>query len=133
MSSEGKKSPPTCLCATQLPQYTQKVLKATTHIPLGYVASYGGIAKAVGGGARAVGNVMASNSFVPLIPCHRVVKSDLSLGGYGGGLKVKVELLRLEMQGFSEPKMVSVDGGALRVWPVEQVLNRLPLLMHKYY
>ncbi len=73
-------------------------------IPLGYVTSYGAIAKAVGGSPRAVGNVMASNPFAPIVPCHRVVKSDLTLGGYGGGLKVKVELLSREKRGFSSLK-----------------------------
>ncbi len=70
-------SPP--LAYAHLPAYTQKVLKATMQIPLGYVTSYGEIAKAVGGSPRAVGNVMATNPFAPIVPCHRVVKSDLTL------------------------------------------------------
>jgi O-6-methylguanine DNA methyltransferase len=123
---EGKQTSPSLpFCFSHLPQYTQKVLKATQQIPLGYVASYGGLAKAIGGGARAVGNVMAANPFAPLVPCHRVVKSDLSLGGYSGGLKVKIELLQREKQGFSEPKTVSVDDCSLLVYPVEKVLHGL--------
>jgi O-6-methylguanine DNA methyltransferase len=113
------------LAYASLPAYTQKVLKATLQIPLGYVASYGAIAKAVGGSPRAVGNVMASNPFAPLVPCHRVVKSDLSLGGYGGGLKVKVELLSREKRGFSTSKQVHVVGGTLMVFPIEYVLSNL--------
>lgn len=108
-----------------LPVYTQKVLKATVQIPLGYVASYGSIAKAVGGGPRAVGNVMASNPFAPIVPCHRVVKSDFTLGGYGGGLKVKLELLSKEKRGFSEPKEIDVNGQLLQVFPVEYSLRNL--------
>jgi O-6-methylguanine DNA methyltransferase len=108
-----------------LSDYTQKVLKATLRIPLGYVASYGTIADAVGGSPRAVGNVMASNPFAPIVPCHRVVKSDFSLGGYGGGLKVKVELLGRESRGFSTSKQVQVGGGTLTVFPVENVLRNL--------
>ncbi|MGA2680479.1 MAG: MGMT family protein [Candidatus Bathyarchaeia archaeon] len=108
-----------------LPDYTQKVLKATLQIPLGYVASYGAISDAVGGSPRAVGNVMASNPFAPIVPCHRVVKSDFSLGGYGGGLKVKVELLGRESRGFSTSKQVQVGGGTLTVFPVENVLRNL--------
>ena len=95
---------------TRLPAYTQKVLKATAQIPLGYVTSYGSIAKAVGGGPRAVGNVMASNPFAPIVPCHRVVKSDFTMGGYGGGLKVKFELLGREKRGFSSSKEIEVNG-----------------------
>jgi methylated-DNA-[protein]-cysteine S-methyltransferase len=113
------------LAASDLPDYTQKVLKATASIPAGYVTSYGAIAKAVGGGARAVGNVMASNPFPPIVPCHRVVKSDLGLGGYGaGGLRVKLEFLMREQRGFSEPREIDVGGGCLRVFPVEYVLRK---------
>jgi len=112
------------LASEDLPVYTQKVLKATLAIPVGYVTSYGAIAAAVGGGARAVGNAMACNLFPPIVPCHRVVKSDLSLGGYGGGLGVKLEFLLREKRGFTEPKDVSVDGVFLRVFPVEDVLRK---------
>jgi methylated-DNA-[protein]-cysteine S-methyltransferase len=113
------------LALTRLPVYTQKVLKATAEIPLGYVASYGSVAKAVGGGPRAVGNIMAANPFAPIVPCHRVVKSDFTLGGYGGGLKVKLELLRREKRGFSTLKEIEANGGRLQVFPVEYVLRNL--------
>ncbi|MCL5876935.1 MAG: methylated-DNA--[protein]-cysteine S-methyltransferase [Candidatus Bathyarchaeota archaeon] len=114
------------LATKHLPPYTQKVLKATQAIPVGYVTSYGAIAKAVGGGARAVGNAMACNRFAPIVPCHRVVKGDLGLGGYGaGGLKVKVEFLRREKRGYTESKFVEVCGGRLHIIPVEHVLAKL--------
>ena len=117
-----------CLSTKKLPAYTQKVLKATLAIPVGYVTSYGAIAKAVGGGARAVGNAMACNLFPPIVPCHRVVKSDLSLGGYGtGGLKVKLEFLNREKRGFTEPKAIEFNGGCLTVFPVECVLEKFAL------
>ena len=111
-----------------LPTYTQKVLKATMQIPIGYVSSYGSIAKAVGGGARAVGNIMASNPFAPIVPCHRVVKSDFTLGGYGGGLKTKIELLNREKKGFSDSMQVHVKDGFLTVFPTEYVLRNLDFL-----
>jgi O-6-methylguanine DNA methyltransferase len=112
------------LATEDLPVYTQKVLKATLVIPIGYVTSYGAIAAAVGGGARAVGNAMACNLFPPIVPCHRVVKTDLSLGGYGGGLRVKLAFLRREKRGFTEPKDVSINGASLRVFPVECILRK---------
>jgi O-6-methylguanine DNA methyltransferase len=116
------------LSTTKLTTYTKKVLKATLAIPIGYVTSYGAIAKAVGGGARAVGNAMACNIFPPIVPCHRVVKSDLSLGGYGaGGMKVKLDFLAREKRGFCEPKEIDVDGGCLKVFPVEYVLEKFAL------
>ena len=48
------------------------------------------------GAARAVGTAMAANRFAPVIPCHRVVGSDGSLRGYGGGLEMKRSLLAVE-------------------------------------
>lgn len=113
---------------TRLQTYTQKVLKTTEQIPLGYVTSYGSIAKAVGGGPRAVGNVMASNPFAPIVPCHRVVKSDFTLGGYGMGLKAKVEILGREKRSFSSPKEIEVNGRHLEVFPVEYVLRQFSQL-----
>ncbi|MCW3982419.1 MAG: MGMT family protein [Candidatus Bathyarchaeota archaeon] len=113
------------LATKHLPSYTQKVLKATQAIPVGYVTTYGEIAKAVGGGARAVGNAMACNRFAPIVPCHRVVKSDFGLGGYSaGGLKVKLLFLRREKRGFKEYKEINFDGGSLRVFPVECAVNK---------
>jgi O-6-methylguanine DNA methyltransferase len=113
------------LALARLPVYTQKVLNATAQIPLGYVTSYGSIAKAVGGGPRAVGNVMAANPFAPIVPCHRVVKSNFTIGGYGGGLKVKFELLGREKRGFSTSKEIESNGCRLQVFPVEYVLRNL--------
>jgi methylated-DNA-[protein]-cysteine S-methyltransferase len=114
------------LATTHLPTYTQNVLKATSAIPVGYVSTYGAIAKAVGGSPRAVGNAMACNLFAPVVPCHRVVKSDLTLGGYGaGGLKVKYDFLDREKRGYTEPKTLIVCGGQLCVFPVEHVLAKL--------
>jgi O-6-methylguanine DNA methyltransferase len=111
------------LATNHLPAYTKKVLKTTSTIPIGYVTSYGEIAKAVGGGPRAVGNVMASNPFAPIIPCHRVVRADFSLGGYGFGLKTKIDLLGREKRGFSFSKEVDVYGRRFMIFPVEQVLR----------
>lgn len=113
------------LATAHLPNYTKKVLKATIAIPVGYVTTYGAIAETVGGGPRAVGNAMACNRFTPIVPCHRVVKSDLSLGGYGaGGLKVKYDFLNREKRGYTEPKTVEVSVGQLKVFPVEHVLAK---------
>ena len=113
------------LALTHLPACTQKVLKATAEIPLGYVASYGSVARAVGGGPRAVGNIMAANPFAPIVPCHRVVSANFGLGGYGGGLGVKVEFLRREKRGYTKQGDIPVDGKSLQVFPVEFVLAKL--------
>jgi methylated-DNA-[protein]-cysteine S-methyltransferase len=124
---DGKDTDATLTLATsRLSSYTNCVIQATLAVPVGYVTTYGAIAEVVGGGPRAVGNAMACNLFAPAVPCHRVVKSDFSLGGYGlGGLKVKLDFLRRESRGYAEPKTVEVCGGQLRVFPVETVLAKV--------
>lgn len=101
-----------------LPGYSRRVLGFLARVPVGYVTTYGALAKASGGGARAVGNVMASNPFAPLIPCHRVVRSDFSIGGYGGGAEVKRAILQREDRGYKEPTKIKVGGSVLSVFPV---------------
>jgi methylated-DNA-[protein]-cysteine S-methyltransferase len=78
--------------------FARRVLRKSGEIPRGRVMTYGGLAANVGvrGGARAVGNVLAENPFPLVIPCHRVVRSDGSLGGFGGGLSMKRALLEME-------------------------------------
>ena len=104
---------------SHLSSHTQKVLNCTRLVPVGYVTTYGAVAKAVGGCARSVGRVEASNPVPLLIPCHRVVCSDLSVGGYGYGEQVKLEVLQREKRGYKEPKKLKVDGGELALFPTE--------------
>ena len=75
-----------------------RVLRATAEIPFGRVSSYGAIARAVGtpGASRAVGGALGRNPIPIVIPCHRVLRGDGSLGGYGGGPWIKDRLLTLE-------------------------------------
>lgn len=111
-----------------LPPYTKRVLELTRVIPTGYVSTYGSIAGVAGGGARAVGNVMAGNPFAPVVPCHRVVSSGFGLGGYGGGLDAKVAFLQREKRGYTDARQISIDGRELQVFPVEFVLGKFGLL-----
>jgi len=78
--------------------FRRDVLRETAVIPYGEVRTYKELAAAVGSprGSRAVGGVMAYNPLPLIIPCHRVVRSDGSLGGFGGGLALKAKLLELE-------------------------------------
>jgi len=101
--------------------YTRKVLNCTCLVPLGYVTTYGAIAKVAGGIARSVGRVEASNPFPLLIPCHRVVRSDLSIGGYGSGEHVKLEILQREERGYEESRELKVNDGELSLFPAEWV------------
>jgi len=112
------------LATEHLSAYTRRVLEVTSLVPAGYVASYGSIAKAAGGSPRAVGNVMARNPFAPLVPCHRVVSSDFTLGGYGGGLDAKLDFLVREKRGYTSPRQIPVDSKKLQVFPVEFVFKK---------
>ncbi len=108
----------------RLNPYTRRVIEAVSKVPIGYVTSYGLVAEAVGGAPIAVGQVMAKNAFAPICPCHRVVASDFTLHGYGGGLGTKLAFLRRERKGYASEREIAVDGGKLRVFPVERVLEK---------
>ena len=94
------------------PAWDRAVLAAVRAIPRGEVRSYGEIARAIGrpGAARAVGGAVGRNPVAMLVPCHRVVAGDGTLGGYGGGwwgdhernLELKAALLAGE--GVSLPR-----------------------------
>jgi len=82
-----------------LPDFKRKVLTTLREaVPPGATISYGELAELVGhpGAARAVGTTMATNPVPIILPCHRVLASDGTLGGYGGGLDMKRELLGIE-------------------------------------
>jgi len=68
------------------PEWDRHVLAAVRDIPLGETAAYGEIARRIGrrGAARAVGGAVGRNPITLLIPCHRVIAADGTLGGYGG-------------------------------------------------
>jgi methylated-DNA-[protein]-cysteine S-methyltransferase len=109
------------IATDHLSGYAKKALNCTRLVPVGYVTSYGAIAKAVGGSARAVGRIEASNPFPLLIPCHRVVRSDLTIGGYGYGERIKQEILRREGRGYEESTSLKTKGGELALFPAEWV------------
>ena len=81
-----------------LTRFTQRVYLATCRIPKGQTRSYQWIANAIGRprATRAVGNALQRNPFAPIIPCHLVIHSDGSLGGYARGPARKRALLRRE-------------------------------------
>ena len=77
-----------------------KVWNYLKKIPKGKVKSYSQVAKSIGkpSAVRAVANAIGKNPYPPIIPCHRVIRSDGSIGGYSGkgGIKEKRRLLKLE-------------------------------------
>ena len=80
--------------------FAKKVYKVVSSIPIGEVRTYQWVARAAGRprAYRAVGQILKRNPHPFIIPCHRVVKSDSSLGGYVFGVSLKKRLLNLEKQ-----------------------------------
>lgn len=78
--------------------FERKVWQALCRIPYGTTVTYGDIARQMGcpQGARAVGQACGKNPTAIVVPCHRVVGRNGSLGGYSGGIETKKALLRLE-------------------------------------
>jgi methylated-DNA-[protein]-cysteine S-methyltransferase len=78
--------------------FRREILNETARIPFGQTLSYAEIAKRAGSprAHRAAGSALGANPIPIIVPCHRVLRSDGGLGGYGGGLDVKRQLLRLE-------------------------------------
>lgn len=78
--------------------FQRQVWRAILRIPYGRVRSYRWVADRVGGAhyARAVGHALGTNPIPIIVPCHRIVTSEGSLGGFTGGLPVKRKLLALE-------------------------------------
>ena len=81
-------------------EFQLKVWAYLRKIPRGIVKTYSQVAKDIGKplAVRAVANAIGKNPFAPKIPCHRVIRSDGSLGGYSGkgGIKKKRFLLKKE-------------------------------------
>lgn len=99
--------------------FEKRVYEALQEIPAGRVATYSGLAARLDcGSTQAVGQALKRNPFAPEVPCHRVIKTDLTLGGYAGKVKgVRVErkrrLLAEEGVAFDEEGNLT---DAAKVW-----------------
>lgn len=105
-----------------------RIYSAAAAIPIGYVSTYGTVAKTARSEARAVGRAMATNPLYPIVPCHRVVGADFSMVGYGGrqdeeALHAKLARLQAEARGIVDARDIPVGDRLLTVYPVEWVLN----------
>ena len=85
------------ICPDELAPFNSRVVACLKKVPYGTTVTYGELARKAGSprASRAVGNAMATNDLPLVIPCHRVVATQ-GLGGFGGGLRMKRDLLRLE-------------------------------------
>ena len=100
-------------------EFEKEVYKALGEIPRGRVVTYAVLAERLEcGSAQAVGQALKRNPFAPDVPCHRVIKTDLTLGGYSGKVKgVRVERKRhiLEEEGVDFDEEGNLLNAAL-VW-----------------
>jgi methylated-DNA-[protein]-cysteine S-methyltransferase len=92
---------PVDLSLVESPFQRRALMRLRRAVPPGAVITYRALAAAVGSpdAQRAIGNTMASNPVPLFVPCHRVIRSDGTIGNYGGGVERKLKLLRAE--GFS--------------------------------
>ncbi|OGV62141.1 MAG: hypothetical protein A2498_07975 [Lentisphaerae bacterium RIFOXYC12_FULL_60_16] len=94
--------------------FQHRVYEAISRIPRGRVATYAAVARTIGcGSARAVGQALRVNPFAPEVPCHRVIASDLSPGGFQGGrvgvvIHRKLALLAGEGVDFVDGRLADV-------------------------
>ena len=97
--------------------FEQQVYDAVSRVPVGNVTTYADLARAIHcQSAQAVGQALKRNPFAPEVPCHRVIRVDLSLGGYvgetrGEKIEIKLGLLRAEGVEFdSDGQLIKEDG-----------------------
>lgn len=88
---------------SHLTAFQRRVLEETRKVPRGQVATYAQIAKRIGQpkAVRAVGQALRRNPVPIVVPCHRVIASDGSLGGYGGEMRSRHKLQLLQLEGAS--------------------------------
>ena len=81
----------------KITKFQDKVYELCKKVPRGKVTTYKALAEKLGSKAyRAVGNAMNKNPYAPMVPCHRVVNSDGTVGGFASGPENKIKLLKLQ-------------------------------------
>ena len=94
----------------------EKIYQKLLQVPSGYVTTYGDLAKAINlkNGQRIVGQIMKKNQFPVIVPCHRVVKSDGTIGGYAYGIERKKYMLSKEGLEINNDKILNFKKNLFR-------------------
>ena len=89
----------------------EQVYQKLLQVPIGYVVTYGELARAVGlnNGQRLIGQIMKNNPYPVIVPCHRVVKSDGKVGGYAFGQNIKKNMLLNEGIKFDRNRIADFE------------------------
>ena len=89
----------------------ERVYQKLLQVPIGYVVTYGELARAVGlnNGQRLIGQIMKNNPYPVIVPCHRVVKSDGKVGGYAFGQNIKKNMLLNEGIKFDRNRIADFE------------------------
>ncbi len=91
-------------------KFNDKVYELTKKIPEGRVSTYKEIAEKLGVKAyRAVGNALNKNPHAPVVPCHRVVSSNVGIGGFASGINNKIKILAKEGVKVKDNKIVDFE------------------------
>ena len=94
----------------------EKIYRKLLEVTSGYVTTYGDLAKAINlkNGQRVVGQIMKNNPFPVIVPCHRVVKSDGTVGGYAYGTDRKKLMLSKEGLEINDDKILDFKKNLFR-------------------
>ena len=118
---------------TGLTPYRKRLYAALLSVPKGRYTTYAALSDFLGSSARAVGNGMRNNPFAPEVPCHRVLASDGSIGGFGGswGIDGKNASKKLEM--LKEEGIKFCSNGKVRGLTFKDFVNPLEVASTRAY
>jgi methylated-DNA-[protein]-cysteine S-methyltransferase len=109
----------------QRKKFEDRIYSLCRKIPKGRVSTYGELAKALHSRAfRAVGQAMRHNPYAPAVPCHRVVASDGTLGGFGGKMNSRKKVAMLRKEGVFVKKRKNAKKGKYKIKDFEKRLFR---------
>ncbi|GIL79371.1 hypothetical protein Vretimale_16547 [Volvox reticuliferus] len=107
--------------------FEERLYQLCKCIPAGKVSTYGAMASVLKSAPRAVGQALRRNPFAPLVPCHRVVAANLSIGGFSGAWGMAEPMVQRKKR-LLEDEGIKFDGSAVRgeefVLGAEELLNR---------
>lgn len=109
--------------------FQQRLFALCRAIPAGRVSTYGAMAEALNSCARAVGQGMRRNPYAPEVPCHRVIASDLTLGGFSGQWGADSERVRVKRRMLEQEGVTFIGKGQVEAICVLRASDLKPLVV----